>query len=468
MSNLAEYNRLLASKAIRAQADGITPPDFHSSPMKDFQKIMTKWAIERGRDALFANTGLGKTLMQLEWARAMGTATKGRVLGFAPLAVAQQSVGEAEKFGIDGVGYARDQSEAGPITLTNYDRLDKFDLSEFGAVFLDESSIIKSVDGKFRAELTDAARAIPYRLCCSATPAPNDYVELGQHAEFLGVLTAKEMLSTWFVHDGSGQATNVKNKGKPVAQWRLKGHAEDDFWRWVASWAMMVRKPSDLGCDDTGYDLPPLYKHQVTVPVEYTGGQFLFDMQASTLSERLQARKKSIDARCRAAAEIVARNPDETWLIWCHLNAEELRLTELIPGLVAVRGSDAPELKTQRLLGFARGEVKRLCSKPTIAGLGMNFQVCSNMIFVGLNDSFEQLYQAIRRCWRFGQTKPVNAYMIASELEGAVVKNLDAKEAAYVAMGDKLAAHIMEYQNPRMRNLGKKSKPMGSVPAWLQ
>lgn len=465
-AGMTAYLDFVASKGRFDLPTGLVSETLNG-PLFPFQRDVTKWALKRGRAAIFAGTGLGKTLMQLSWADAIRREIGGKVLILTPLAVAQQTVSEARKFGIFGAKYHQDGRTISPITVTNYDRIEKFDLGEFVAIVLDESSIIKSHNGKTRALLTELTREIKYKLCCTATPAPNDYVELGQHAEFLGVMLAKEMLSTWFVHDGSNRATNVKNKGKPVANWRLKGHAEKDFWRWVASWAMLVRKPSDLGYDDDAYALPPLVKRQITVPVEYSRNGMLFDMAANTLSERLQARKKSILQRCAAAAELVNAHPDQQWLVWCHLNAEEEAITALIPGAIPVRGSDDRELKAERLLGFADGDVRILCSKPSLAGFGMNFQGCHNMVFCGLNDSFEQLYQAIRRCWRFGQKHQVNVFMIASELEGAVVKNLEEKEAAFDRMSDALAAQVREYQDPKPRRIHSASNHKGSVPAWL-
>lgn len=409
-----------------------------------FQRDVTALALSRGRAAIFAGTGLGKTLMQLAWADAV-RANRGPVLILTPLAVAQQTVAEAARFGITNVRYAADASDADAITVTNYDRFDRFDLSAFAGIVLDESSILKSHDGATRRALTDACQAIPMRLCCTATPAPNDYTELGQHAEFLGVLSAKEMLATWFVHDGSIRATNVGNHGgKPVADWRLKRHAERDFWRWVSSWGTLVTRPSDLGYDDAGYVLPPLTKRQVTVAVDYESDGTLFPLQANTLSERLQARRDSIEARVAAAAKIVNAHHDRPWLVWCNLNAEEEALVRAIPGSVAVRGTDDRDTKAERLLGFCNGAPRVLITKPSVAGFGMNWQHCADIVFVGLNDSFEQLYQAIRRCWRFGQSKPVTAHLVASELEGAVVANLDAKEAAFEAMQRALSAQLRE------------------------
>jgi hypothetical protein len=437
---MSAYADFLARKSVTVRPAGFDA-ELHPA-LFPFQRDVARMSLRRGRSAIFAGTGLGKTLMQLSWADAVRK-EQGPVLVLTPLAVAQQTVNEAARFSIEGVAYAADASGAAPITVTNYDRWEKFDLTKFAGIVLDESSILKSHDGATRRELTEACQSIPLRLCCTATPAPNDYTELGQHAEFLGVLTAKEMLATWFVHDGSIRATNVDNHGgKPVADWRLKRHAERDFWRWVSTWATLIRKPSDLGYSDDGYELPPLTKRQVTVKVDYDSDGTLFPLQANTLSERLQARRTSIDARVKAAADIVNAHPDRPWLVWCNLNAEEEALVKAIPGALAVRGADDSDTKTERLLGFCTGTPRVLITKPSIAGFGMNWQHCADMVFVGLNDSFEQLYQATRRCWRFGQTKPVTAYLVASELEGAVVANLNAKERAFETMADALSAQL--------------------------
>lgn len=444
--------------------------------LKGFQSDIVTWALRQGRCAIFAGTGLGKTAMQLAWADAVQKHTDAPVLVLTPLAVAQQTVQEAAKFKIAGVAYAQDQAAASSrIVVTNYDRIEKFDLSVFAGIVLDESSIIKAHDSKTRALLTELCRSIPYRLCCTATPAPNDYVELGNHAEFLGVLNAKEMLATWFVHDGSIRATNVSNHGsKPIADWRLKGHAEKDFWRWISTWAVVIRHPRDIGYDEPGYDLPPLHKHQITVPVAYepnvdTG--LLFPTEANTLQEQRQASRSSIADRVAAAAKIAHAEPDKPWLIWCQLNDEAAQITAAIPGAVNVQGSDDADTKARNLLGFASGDIRVLVSKPALAGFGMNFQRCADMIFLGLNNSFEQLFQAQRRCWRFGQTKPVNVYMIAAETEGAVVANLDAKEQAAEYMLEQMAAHMKDLTKRVLKGAPRKtviahSKVM-EVPAWL-
>lgn len=468
--DLSDYHALIAQKSITPKAGGFEPCTPYPDGIKPFQAALTTWALRRGRSALFAATGLGKTIEELTWARNVVKHSQGKALIFAPLAVAEQIVRvEAPKFGFgdDEVSYSSGALSAKtPIIVTNYERRDKFDLSEYAGVALDESGIIKDHDSKTRLDLTEACRKTPYLLCASATPAPNDWTELGQHAEFLSVLSAKEMLATYFVHDGSVRA-------KEGSEWRLKSHAEDAFWKWVSTWAVMIRHPRDLGFDEPGYDLPPLHIEQITVPVEYKPADgLLFQLEAKTLQERLAARRESIAPRVAAAAALVAKEPNESWLIWCNLNDEASELARAIPGAVNVQGKDHPDVKTANLLGFAQGKPRILVSKPSIAGRGMNWQNCSRMIFVGLNDSFEQLFQALRRCWRFGQQHEVVAYLIASEREGAVVANLRAKEQKYEAMADAMAEHMRDLCTAEIRG-GRQATAITEattelrLPTWL-
>lgn len=466
------YADFLVNKVPAAQAVGFAPEHPLPAALKPFQRDIVEWALRLGRAAIFAGTGTGKSIEQLAFADAVERHTGAPVLLLAPLAVTQQTCREAEKFGVGGVEYAKDEASAkSRIVVTNYDRIDKFDLSRYGALVIDESSVLKGIDSQIRKTLTEASKGIPYLLACTATPAPNDYVELGNHAEFLGVATQKEMLSMWFVHDGGIRATGVDNKNsKPTAEWRLKRHAEREFWRWVSTWAVMIRHPRDMGYDEPGYDLPPLDVRQITVSSKYDTTATLFPEHASTLSERIGARRDSIPERVKAAADIVNAAPDRQWLVWCHLNTEADALRKAIPGSVEVRGSDDIEDKVERLLGFADGKIRILLSKPSIAGHGLNLQGCYSMIFVGLSDSFESLFQAIRRCWRFGQTKPVTVYMISAEREGSVVANLRYKEEAAEAMAEAMAQF--------MRDLGDKNRHKRAsaiiphsvkieVPSWL-
>lgn len=465
-----DYAEFLARKTAALPAAGLKSIPPLPPALKSFQRDVVIWALRRGRAALFEGTGLGKTLQQLAWADAVETATDGRILILAPLGVAFQTVEEAAKWGIGDIAYAADQKSASSrIVVTNYDRRDKFDLASFGGIILDESSIIKSDDSRTRSELIEAARDVPYRLCCTATPAPNDWTELGNHSEFLGVMSAKEMLAMYFVHEGA-----IRAGGPETEEWRLKRHAVHDFWKWVLSWAVMIRDPNQFGYDEPGYNLPPLDLKQITVAAEYApSSTSLFPMEARTLSERIAVRRDTVHDRVKAAADIVNAQPDKPWLIWCNLNSEADALQAAIPGAVQVQGSDSVKEKESRLIGFAHGEPRILITKPKIAGFGMNWQHCADMVFVGLNDSFEQLFQSLRRCWRFGQTKPVTAYLIASELEGAVVSNLRAKEQKYEKMAAAMAEQMQEFCAAELKVHKSAGRQMRSanqqmrIPEWL-
>ncbi len=416
----------LRARASRSSLESVAP----TWDLFPWQCECVDRALRRGRAALFADTGLGKTRMELSWATAVAEETGRPVLLLAPLAVAQQIVREAQVVGALAAYSGDGQAAVAPITVTNYERLGRFDCLDYGGVVLDESSILKSLDGKTRRELTDWASGLPFRLCASATPAPNDYIELGQHAEFLSVLTAREMMALFFTQDGNS-----------TTQYRMKHYAVRDFWRWVASWAIAMRRPSDVGFPegDKLYDLPPLSVHQIEVKAagDHALGT-LFRTEARTLAERRRARQETLEERVAAAARQVAAEPDEQWLIWCDLNSESELLTSAIPGAVEVRGSDTAEHKERSLLGFADGDIQVLVSKPSIAGHGMNFQSCARMVFVGLSDSFERYYQAVRRCWRFGQTRPVEAYVVTADIEGAVVRNIQRKQLKAEHMAQEL------------------------------
>lgn len=424
-----KYEEFLEQKRIVDVPTGLNVIPALNPKLFDFQRAIVSWALRRGRSAIFADCGLGKTFMQLEWARCV----PGRVLVLAPLAVATQTEREGVKFGID-VKYARKpEYSTGKITTTNYEMLDHFNPGAYDAIVLDESSILKSFDGKFRSEVIEAFSKTPFRLACTATPAPNDYMELGNHAAFLGVMSLSEMLSCFFVHDGG-----------ETQKWRLKGHAQSDFWKWICSWAVNLRKPSDLGFSDEGFDLPELIMHQQTVRATKTMDGFLFPMPASSMAERLDARQETVAERAGMVADIVASKPDEQWLIWCNLNNESDALRKTIPGAVEIRGSDSPETKERSILGFIDGSIKTVITKPSISGFGLNLQNCHNVAFVGLNDSYEQFYQAVRRCWRFGQTQPVNVHLVSADIEGAVVANIKRKEADAERLANEMVAHMAD------------------------
>lgn len=430
-----DYQGFLERKRILFASSGLSEIPEPNPLLFPFQKDIVKWSLRKGRAAIFADCGLGKSFMQIEWARSI----PGRVLILAPLAVATQTVREASKLGVT-MYYLRD-SENRPLIATNYDILDHFDPDMFDGVVLDESSILKNFSGKIRNELIDSFRNTRFKLACTATPAPNDYMELGNHAEFVGAMTRTEMLSTFFVHDGGD-----------TSKWRLKKHAAQDFWKWVCSWAVMMRKPSDLGYSDDGFILPPLTVHQNQVESDWSSGAYLFPVQAKTLQERREARRESIDDRAREVAAIVTRKHPEQFLIWCNLNDESKLATELIPGAVEITGPDSREVKESRLLRFISGEIRTLVTKPGIAGMGLNLQNCHNVIFFGLSDSYESWYQAVRRCWRFGQKEPVDCYIVTASSEGAVVENIRRKETEAAKMAEEMVSNMHEINEAEIRS----------------
>lgn len=400
--------------------------DGTSAFLYDFQRDIVEFSARKGRSAIFAECGLGKTPMQLEWARLVTEETGGNVLILAPLAVSAQTAREGAKFGIE-VTQAREADQAGRITVTNYERLGRFVDMSWAGVVLDESSILKAFDGKTREGLTTWAADIPYRLCATATPSPNDYEELGGHSEFLGVLNRRQMLAEFFVNDGIS-----------AAHWRLKGHAQHLYWHWIRTWATALRSPRDMGYEHAGFDLPPLEVDVITVDADAVSEDRLFAVPVATLSERRQARKESLTERVELAAEIVNAY-DGPCVVWCDLNIESEALAKAIPDAVEVRGSDDPDTKETRLLAFTNGDARVLVTKPRIGGWGLNWQHCARMVFVGLSDSYESYYQAVRRCWRFGQTRPVEVTIIASNREQAVLENVRRKELQAQEMFKQLA-----------------------------
>ena len=425
---MSDYAAFLAAKRLTVQPVGFTASDM-SSMLFDFQRDIVAWATRKGRACLFADCGLGKTPMQLEWARQVVAHTGGDVLILAPLAVARQTQREGEKFGIH-VTVCREQSDVRPgVNIANYEMLDHFAPAAFQGVVLDESSILKSHTGKTRNAIIDAFAETPYRLACTATPAPNDHMELGNHAEFMGVMTRAEMLAMFFVHDGG-----------ETAKWRLKGHAVQDFWEWVASWAILMRAPSDLGYEDHDFVLPPLTVDRHTIATPADAGDGLFAVPAAGLLDQQRARRDSLADRVAACAARVNATTEPV-LVWCDLNDESAALAAAIPDAVEVKGADSFDSKEAALMGFTLGEHRVLVTKPSIAGFGMNWQHCNRVEFVGLSHSYEQYYQAIRRCWRFGQTRPVNVHITVSDMEVAVVDNVMRKEQDAVKMADGMVQH---------------------------
>lgn len=448
------YSSFLQQKAIIDPPAGLSyMPDLHPA-LFAFQADICRWALRRGRAAVFAGTGLGKSLIELSYADAVVGETHGSVLILAPLAVAQQLAREAAKFGIHAT-LCREVGDVRPgINITNYDRMERFDADYFDGVVLDESSLLKGMASRTRLYLTEAFRDTPYRLAATATPAPNDFMELGNHAEFLGVLSMQEMLSTFFIND----QTSTK-------QWRLKGHALDSFWRWVASWGVMLRHPRDLGYEDERYDLPALNQHEHVVA--HGVGEL-----AKTLGERQRAKRESIAERVAKAAALVNES-DAQWIVWCHLNAEQDALQSAIPDAISLRGADTLERKEQGIRAFCYEGARVLVSKPSMFGYGLNLQSCHNMAFVGLNDSWEQIYQAVRRCYRFGQEREVNVHFIAAEAEGAVLENIHRKEAQADEMAAAMVTNMADITKIKLNGARRHVEPyepgMGiAIPGWLR
>ncbi len=424
----ADYQSFVAGKLNAVAPSGLRGKFDLPESLFPHQSALTAWALRRGRAAIFADTGLGKSRMELAWANAVHQHTGQPVLILAPLAVARQTAGEGRAIGID-VSVCRDADDvSNGVNVTNYDRLHKFDPSVFGGVVLDESSVIKHHDAKTFTALTEAFRYTPFKLPATATPAPNDWTELGTHAEFLGICTRAEMLAEFFTHDGGD--TSV---------WRLKGHAREQFWRWVVSWGALIRKPSDLGFDDGAYELPALRLHEHQIEIDMPTNGMLFAVDAQTLSERREARRMSLQARVDECARLV-NSDDKPWVVWCDLNDESTALTAAINGAIEIRGADDVDTKEGRLDAFASGKSRVLVSKPSICGWGLNWQHASRMAFVGVTDSYEAYYQAVRRCWRFGQKQEVNVHIFASKAEGAIVANLRRKERDASDMSDALSA----------------------------
>lgn len=425
---MSDYLSFLKTKRHIVKDSGIVVSDNDIHPMLfPFQRDLTRWALRKGRAAIFADTGLGKTFMQLEFARLTGQ----RSLIVAPLSVARQTQREAEKLNLK-VHYTRGGSDIyDGLNITNYEMIEAFNPDVFGCIVLDESSILKNIAGKTRAKLTAMFSEVQFRLCCTATPAPNDIVEIGNHAEFLGIMTATEMQSQFFVHDDKG--------------WRLKRHAEEPFYRWLASWGMSIRKPSDLGYSDDSYILPPLHIEPIFVYTNYAPNNQLFFTGLKGIQDRIRVRKATMSQRVAQTAELV-NNSSQQWLVWCGLNAEANEVAAMIPDAENIQGSDSIKRKIEVIEAFQDGNLRVLVTKPAIAGMGMNFQNCHNQAFLGLNDSWEQYYQAIRRSWRFGQQHPVNVYIVLADIEDAIYHNVMAKEKKAQIMREKLIENIQQYE----------------------
>jgi len=433
---IKKYEEYLKKKVNVAMPSGFDIPLKKLNHMLfDWQAVITKWALARGRAALFEDCGLGKTCQLLEWSKQIHKKEKEPILILAPLAVSEQTQREGVKFEIDVNICVDDSDVINGINITNYEKLHKFDPDRFVGIVLDESSILKNFSGAIRNEIIGSFQKTKYRLACTATPAPNDYMELGNHSEFLGVMTRSEMLSTFFINDTD-----------KVGHWRLKGHVKNNiFWKWMASWAIMINKPSDIGFDNGGFELPEIEYHEHIIKSDAKPTEGLLLLQtASTLDERRKVRRETVEIRCQTAADII--NPtDSRWVCWVNLNPEGEAITKKVNYAKEVAGRHSNDIKIQRMIGFASGDLKRIATKPKIAGLGMNWQVCNKAAFIGLSDSWEQFYQAVRRIWRFGQKEKVDIHIFIEEREGSVLKNIRRKDKQAKLMTENMINHTKDF-----------------------
>lgn len=453
------YQEFIAAKTHYGEDSGFEPlwiPDF----LFDFQKHLVSWATRKGRCGIFADCGLGKTPMQLVWAKNVYRKTGKPALIIAPLAVSAQTTREAAKFGID-VHRSRDGGVFSPITITNYERLHLFSPLDFGGCVCDESSILKSFNGARRGEITSFMRKIPYRLLTTATAAPNDYIELGTSSEALGYLGYMDMLNRFFKNDNNNSSSGGRMYGEAV-KWRFKGHAELSFWRWVTSWARAVRRPSDLGFNDDGFILPALVEQEHIVDTEKKPDGFLFNLPAVNLQEQRDERKRTVEERCEYIAGLV-KDTGRQAIVWCNLNDEGKLLSRLIPDATEIRGSDSDDKKEGAFIGFADNEIRILITKPKIGAWGLNFQNCSHICLFPTH-SYEQYYQAVRRCWRFGQKNPVQVDLVMTEGDKRVMANLKRKSG----QADEMFTSLVREMNDSIRISGQREyNKTEEIPLWL-
>ena len=465
MTHLDAYHDLIAKKRVAFEPRGLAKIPALNAAMFPHQHHSTDFALRTGCAAMFLDTGLGKSLCALDWGRVVVEHTNKPVLMLAPLAVAMQHEREAGKFGIDAKAVREPEEIGGArVYITNYDRLDKFDASQFGGVILDESSILKSFTGATTRKLITTFAQTPFRLACTATPAPNDHAELGQHSEFLGALSQTQMLVRWFLHDSADTGT-----------WRMKGHAVEDFWNWVSSWARCVSKPSDLGYSDDGFVLPEMtmIRHIVEADRsihagdEKDGQAKLFRMPETSATSIHREKRLTIDARADKIAEIVAREPDEPWVIWCDTDYEADALTDRITHAVEVRGSMRADVKEDRITAFSTGAAQIIITKPSVAGFGLNWQHCARMAFVGLSFSYESFYQAVRRCWRFGQTRPVNVHVAMADTEAAIWDVVSRKSGDHDAMKAEMVKAMSRASHTVSQIEDYTPNQKAKLPSWI-
>jgi len=456
-----DYKNYIETKTSIGRMDGFKPlwlPDF----LYDFQGSLVDWSLRKGMSALFADCGLGKSIMELVWAMNVIKKTGGNVLLITPLAVGSQMIKEAEKFGIEGIGRSKEGKGDNRITVTNYERLHYFNPADFVGVILDESSILKNFNGVFKNQINVFMRRIRYRLLCTATAAPNDFIELGTSSEVLGGLGYMDMLGKFFKNDQNNCATSKRSRFTEATKWRLKGHAHDAFWRWVTSWSRSIRKPSDMGFDNGDFDLPKLteIQHELDVTRKPEDG-FLFTFAAHGLKEVRDERRATIQERCEKAAEI-ANKTDRHAVVWCNLNDEGDLLEKLIPDAIQVSGRDKDDAKEGKLISFTEGNERVLVTKPKIGAWGLNWQHCNQVTFFPAY-SYEQYYQAIRRCWRFGQKKPVKVDLIYTRGDRNSIKNLRRKQDQADEMFTNL---VREMNNSLEIKTNTSFKKKVEAPSW--
>jgi hypothetical protein len=465
MSDLSAYRDLINGKTVRFEPRGLSTIPLLNAALRPHQAHSVEFALRAGSAALFLDTGLGKTLCALEWGRVIVGHTGKPVLMLAPLAVSAQHEREAIKFGIDAKAVREGSEISGPrVYITNYERLHKFDASIFSGVILDESSVLKAMMGKTARALIETFSETPYRLACTATPAPNDHAELGMHSEFLGALSQSQMLTRWFIHDSMDTGT-----------WRLKGHAVEPFWSWVASWSRCLSMPSDLGLDDTGYDLPPLQVQRHLIKADTTTdtgaekeGQFrLFRIPDVSATSIHKEKRLTTNERAKVIADLVKAEPAESWIIWTDTDYEADAVAALLPDAVEVRGSMSPDAKEAGLIAFSSGAERVIITKPSVAGYGLNWQHCARVGFVGLSFSYENYYQAIRRTWRFGQTRPVHVHIACSDTEENVWQVVQRKAGDHEMMKREMRAAIKRAVLTQSETLTYQPKLRGTLPAWF-
>lgn len=467
--SLAEYHDIIERKRVAFQGDGLSNIPALNPAMFDHQIHSTEFALRKGRAALFLDTGLGKSLCALDWGRIIVEHTNKPVLMLAPLAVAQQHAREAEKFGIEAqVVRSGEEIGAKRIYITNYDRLDKFDADRFAGIILDESSVIKNFTGKTTRKLIDTFAKTQFRLACTATPAPNDHTELGNHSEFLGAMRREEMLPIWFINDTMDTGT-----------WRIKGHARENFWSWVASWSRCVSKPSDLGFSDDGFILPELsiIHHEITAdrginPGEEKNGKLrgqhrLFRIPDTSATAIHQEKRLTIDDRADRVVSLLSKEPAEPWIVWVDTDYEADAIMKRIPHAMEVRGSLKVEEKERRLVAFSEGRERIIVTKSVIGGYGLNWQHCARQCFAGISFSYENFYQSIRRSWRFGQKRPVQIHVVCADTERAIWAVVERKSGDHEAMKrEMVAAMRRSVANETSRKIYSPNKK-GALPAWL-